>query len=202
MPRINLLPWREAERKRKRQEFGVGALAALILAGVIGLAFSWQMQSAIDGQNRRNELLRTEIQSLDKQIEEINGLDQQKQRLLARMEVIQQLQRSRPEAVHLVDQLVRTLPEGVYLTAVKQTDRKVQLKGIAQSSTRVSAYMRNIENSEWLDDPSLEIVESKDSKDSADNGFQFILYATQAAPGTPADGEEKATKVAARGPAQ
>lgn len=196
MPRINLLPWREAERKRKRQEFGAGALAAVVVGGIIGLAFSWQMQSAIDGQNDRNALLKTEIQKLDKQIEEINGLDQQKQRLLARMEVIQQLQRSRPEAVHLMDQLVRTLPEGVYLTAVKQTDRKVQLKGVAQSSTRVSAYMRNIENSEWLDDPSLEVVETKDNKD---NGAEFVLYANQKSPGTPQDGEEP-TKVAARGP--
>lgn len=196
MPRINLLPWREAERKRKRQEFGVGALAAAIVAGVVGLAFSWQMQSAIDDQNERNALLKAEIQKLDKQIEEINGLDQQKQRLVARMEVIQQLQRSRPEAVHLIDQLVRTLPEGVYLTSVKQTDRKVQLKGVAQSSTRVSAYMRNLESSEWLDNPSLEVVQSKGN---ADNGSEFVLYATQATPGTPADADQS-TKVAARGP--
>jgi type IV pilus assembly protein PilN len=198
MPRINLLPWREAERKRKRQEFGVGALAALILAGVVGLAFSWQMQASIDQQNERNQLLKAEIQRLDKQIEEILGLEEQKQRLLARMEVIQQLQRSRPEAVHLVDQLVRTLPDGVYLTGVKQTDRRVQLKGIAQSSTRVSAYMRNIENSEWLADPSLEIVETKGNTDT---GAEFTLYATQAAPGAPAEGEESA-KVAAQRPAR
>ncbi len=195
MPRINLLPWREAERKRKRQEFGVGALAAVVVAGVVGLAFSWQMQSAIDDQNERNALLKAEIQKLDKQIEEINGLDQQKQRLVARMEVIQQLQRSRPEAVHLIDQLVRTLPEGVYLTSVKQTDRKVQLKGVAQSSTRVSAYMRNIESSEWLEDPSLEIVESKGSNDT---GAEFVLYASQAMPGVP-EASPEAAKVAARG---
>lgn len=198
MPRINLLPWREAERKRKRQEFGIGALAAVILGGVVGLAFSWQMQSAVDEQTDRNQFLKTEIQNLDKQIEEINGLDQQKQRLVARMEVIQQLQRSRPEAVHLMDQLVRTLPEGVYLTSVKQNDRRVQLKGVAQSSTRVSAYMRNIEGSEWLDDPSLEIVESKGNND---NGSEFVLYATQVAPGAPADAEQT-PKVAARGPAR
>jgi type IV pilus assembly protein PilN len=168
----------------------------VIVAGVVGLAFSWQMQSAIDDQNERNALLKAEIQKLDKQFEEINGLDQQKQRLVARMEVIQQLQRSRPEAVHLVDQLVRTLPEGVYLTSVKQTDRKVQLKGVAQSSTRVSAYMRNIESSEWLEDPSLEIVESKGSNDT---GAEFVLYASQAMPGVPADSPE-AAKIAARGP--
>ena len=136
MPRINLIPWREAERKRKRQEFGVGAVAALALAGVISFAVNLQMQGAVSDQNERNQYLRDEIARLDKQIAEIQQLDQQKQRLLARMQVIEQLERSRPEVVHLFDQLVRTLPDGVYLTAVKQNDRKVQLKGIAQSSTR------------------------------------------------------------------
>ena len=199
MPRINLLPWREAERKRKRQEFGVGALAAVIVAAVIGFAFSWQMQSSIDHQNERNQLLKTEIQKLDKQIEEINGLDQQKQRLVARMEVIQQLQHSRPEAVHLMDELARTLPDGVYLTSIKQTDRRVQLKGVAQSSTRVSAYMRNIENSQWMNDPSLEVVESKGN---TDNGSQFTLYATQPPTGATAANTTGSTKVAARGPAR
>jgi len=196
MPRINLLPWREAERKRRRQEFGIGVLAALVLAGVIGLIFSWQMQSAIDAQNERNQRLKSEIQKLDKQIEEINGLDQQKQRLVARMEVIQQLQRSRPEAVHLMDQLVRTLPDGVYLTSVKQTNRRIQLKGVAQSSTRVSAYMRNIENSQWLEDPALEIVETKGN---SDRGAEFVLYATQTTTGAPTN-DDATAQVAARGP--
>jgi type IV pilus assembly protein PilN len=198
MPRINLLPWREAERKRRRQEFGIGVLAAIILAVVIGLMFSWQMQAAIDAQDERNQRLKTEIQKLDKQIEEINSLDQQKQQLVARMEVIQQLQHSRPEAVHLMDQLVRTLPEGVYLTSVKQTGRRIQLKGIAQSSTRVSAYMRNIESSEWLQDPVLEIVQTRDNSGT---GAEFVLYATQTSANAPADADEM-IQVAARGSAR
>jgi type IV pilus assembly protein PilN len=176
MPRINLIPWREAERKRKRQEFGVGAVAALALAGVISFAVNLQMQGAVSDQNERNQYLKDEIAKLDKQIAEIQQLDQQKQRLLARMQVIEQLERSRPEVVHLFDQLVRTLPDGVYLTAVKQNDRKVQLKGIAQSSTRVSSYMRNIDASEWLTDPSLDILENKGSSDS---GSEFTLNALQ-----------------------
>jgi len=176
MPRINLIPWREAERKRKRQEFGVGAVAALVLAGVLAFAVNLQMQGAISYQNERNQYLKGEIAKLDKQIAEIQALDQQKQRLLARMQVIEQLERSRPEVVHLFDQLVRTLPDGVYLTAVKQNERKVQLKGIAQSSTRVSSYMRNIDASEWLTDPSLDILENKGSSDS---GSEFTLNALQ-----------------------
>jgi type IV pilus assembly protein PilN len=176
MPRINLIPWREAERKRKRQEFGVGAVAALMLAGLLSFAVNLQMQGAISYQNERNQFLKDEIAKLDKQIAEIQQLDQQKQRLLARMQVIEQLERSRPEVVHLFDQLVRTLPDGVYLTAVKQNERKVQLKGIAQSSTRVSSYMRNIDASEWLADPSLDILENKGNSDS---GSEFTLNAQQ-----------------------
>jgi len=175
-PINNPTPGRVAERKRKRQEFGVGAVAALILAGVLSFAVNLQMQGAVSDQNERNQFLKDEIAKLDKQIAEIQQLDQQKQRLLARMQVIEQLERSRPEVVHLFDQLVRTLPDGVYLTAVKQNERKVQLKGIAQSSTRVSSYMRNIDASEWLADPSLDILENKGNSDS---GSEFTLNAQQ-----------------------
>ncbi|HEU4655099.1 MAG TPA: PilN domain-containing protein [Steroidobacteraceae bacterium] len=179
MPRINLLPWREAERKRKRQEFGVGAVGALILAGVLALAVNWQMSAAIDAQNDRNQYLKNQIAELDKQITEILALEEQKERLKARIQVIEQLERSRPEIVHVMDQLVRTIPDGVYLTSVKQTDRKLQLKGVAQSSTRVAAYMRNIDSSEWLADPSLDILETKGSTDA---GSEFTLNAVQENP--------------------
>lgn len=195
MPRINLLPWCDAERKRKRQEFAVGVVGALVAAGAIALIVNWQMQAAIDRQNDRNRYLKDEIAQLDKQIAEIIDLEQQKQSLLARMQVIEQLQRSRPEVVHLFDQLVRTLPEGVHLTGVKQTGRRVQLRGVAQSSTRVSSYMRNLDASEWLADPALEILETKGSGDA---GSQFTLYATQTNPLVPAEDAEGAA-LAARG---
>ena len=179
MPRINLLPWREAERKRKRQEFGVGALAALMLAAGVYLVVNLQMQSAIDEQMSRNQYLNDQIKELDKQIAEILDLEQQKARLQARIQVIEQLELSRPEIVHVFDQLVRTTPDGIYLTSVKQTDRKIELKGIAQSSTRVASYMRNIDSSEWLTDPALQILETKDATDA---GSQFTLTATQENP--------------------
>src|SRR4051794_24190416 len=101
MPRINLVPWREAERKKRRQEFTVGAVVALMAAAVIAGMIHWQMRSAIDDQNERNQLLTREIASLDKQIAEILDLEQQKNRLLGRMQVIEQLERSRAEVVHL-----------------------------------------------------------------------------------------------------
>jgi len=179
MPRINLIPWREAERKQRRQEFAVGAVGALLVAGLITFMVNWQMQSAIDGQNERNQYLKDETAKLDKQIAEILDLEQKKQRLVSRMQVIDQLERSRAEIVHLFDQLVRTLPDGVYLTSIKQTDRRIQLKGVAQSSTRVSNYMRNIDASDWMTEPSLDILETKGSGDA---GSEFTLNALQKNP--------------------
>jgi type IV pilus assembly protein PilN len=166
MPRINLVPWREAERKQRRQEFGVGAVGALVLAGAIAFVVNLQMSSAIEHQNERNQYLKAEIGKLDQQIAEIVGLEQEKQRLLARMQVIEELERSRAEVVHLFDQLVKTLPDGVYLTSVKQNERKIQFQGVTQSSTRVSNYMRNIDASEWFTDPSLSILETRGSGDA------------------------------------
>jgi type IV pilus assembly protein PilN len=177
MPRINLLPWRDVERKRKRQEFGMAAGVAVLLAILTGFVLRWQYGSIIDNQNERNEYLKGEIVQVDKQIVEILDLEQRKQNLQARIQVIEQLQRSRPEVVHLFDQMVRLLPDGVYLTSIKQTDRRIQIRGVAESSTRVSAFMRNIDGSEWLKDPSLEIVETKGTGDA---GASFTLYANQA----------------------
>jgi type IV pilus assembly protein PilN len=189
MPRINLVPWREAERKRKRQEFGVAFVAALLFAGVIAFVVSWQMQSAVDEQTARNQYLKDEIATLDKQIAEILDLEKRKEALRARIQVIEQLERSRPEIVHVFDQLVRTLPDGIYLTSVKQTERKLQIKGLAQSSTRVASYMRNIDSSEWLSDPSLDILETKGA---GDTGSEFTLNATQKNPQIPATEDEQA----------
>ena len=137
------------------------------------------MQSAIDEQMERNQYLNDQIAELDKQIAEILDLEAQKTRLQARITVIEQLELSRPEIVHVFDQLVRTTPDGIYLTAVKQTDRKIELKGVAQSSTRVASYMRNIDSSEWLTDPALEILETKGATDA---GSQFTLNAQQENP--------------------
>jgi type IV pilus assembly protein PilN len=176
MPRINLLPWREEQRKERKLAFmvalGAGTGAALIATFGTYLLLG----SMIDGQVTRNEMLRTEIKTLDKQIEEINNLENAKQKFIARMEIIEKLQRSRPEIVHLFDEIVRTVPEGVYLTAVKQTDKKLKFEGIAQSSTRVSAFMRNVDSSEWLKNPDLEVIETKTGQVG---GMGFTMYADQ-----------------------
>ena len=140
--------------------------------------------SMIDQQQHRNEVLRADIKTLDKQNEEINNLETAKQKFIARMEIIEKLQRSRPEIVHVFDEIVRTLPEGVYLTSIKQTDKKLKFDGIAQSSTRVSSFMRNIDGSQWLRNPELEVVQT--SKGSGP-GSSFTLSAYQVSTEAPED---------------
>jgi len=196
MPRINLLPWREAQRKRQRQEFFLGIAAALGSAALVTLLGRWEMSAAIANQTERNAVIEAQIAELDKQIAEINGLENQKRRLIARMEIIETLQRSRPEIVHVFDEIVRVLPEGVYLTMINQTGPKIEMRGVAQSSTRVSAFMRNIDNSQWLADPALRIVETKGT--DATRGAEFTLFANQRSQ-VPVEGEGAATeKVAAK----
>jgi type IV pilus assembly protein PilN len=177
MPAINLLPWREAERKKRQREFGV-AMGGAVIAGIAVIMLSMLAYSQmISSQESRNERLTTEITELEKSIQEIDGLERQKERLLARMEIIEQLQKSRPEIVHLFDELVRQLPEGVYLTGMKQTGSRVEIRGIAQSSTRVSVLMRQIDASEWLSDPEVERVETKQAGSSRQS--EFVVYLKQ-----------------------
>lgn len=185
MPRINLLPWREEERKKRQRDFGVAAAGAVVaaIAVVIGTIFVYSQM--IDNQNDRNQRLTNEIAELQKSITEIDGLERQKERLLARMEIIEQLQKSRPEIVHLFDELARQLPDGVYLTGVKQTGPRVAVSGVAQSSTRVSALMRQIDASDWLGDP--EVVRVETTQAGASRQAEFLVNLKQQR----ADGDEE-----------
>lgn len=193
MPRINLLPWREQQRNERKMAFTVGLAAAAAGALVVAGAGYLFIRSMIDSQQQRNQLLRSEIQVLDKKIEEINSLENRKQQFIARMQIIEKLQRSRPEIVHVFDTLVTTLPDGTYLTAITQSGARFKIQGVAQSSTRVSSFMRNIDSSQWLKNPELEVVESK--KDNP-LGSDFTLYADQVT--TLADDSQQATPKVAR----
>jgi type IV pilus assembly protein PilN len=187
MPRINLLPWREELREQRRNQFyaamagAVGAAAAAVFLGVL------VMNSVISHQLSRNQVLKEEMSLLDRKIEEIKDLESKKDRLVARMQIIEQLQQSRPEVVHLFEELVRTLPDGVYLTEVKQSGTSLSIEGAAESNTRVSAFMRNIDKSGWLTGPDLEIVEViKGDRAPGALGSRFSIRASQivvAAPG-------------------
>ena len=155
MPRINLLPWREELRKQRQQEFAIMAVVAMALMGVVVFGVHLYIQQLTDFQQERNDFLTSETAKLDKKIAEIKDLDREKERLLARMNIIQQLQSSRPEIVHIVDALVETLPEGVYYKKITQKENILSMEGDAQSNARVSSLMRNLESSIWFENPNL-----------------------------------------------
>ena len=150
---------------------------AIVTAIAVIMLTMFAYSQMISGQNARNDRLTAEIVELEKSIEEIDGLERQKERLLARMEIIEQLQKSRPEVVHLFDEIARELPDGVYLTGLKQTGSRVEVRGVAQSSTRVSALMRQIDSSEWLGNPEVERVETTQSGSSRQS--EFVVYLRQ-----------------------
>lgn len=163
MAKINLLPWREELRKQRQQNFLLAILGSAGFALVIMLLVHSHIEELIEQQNRRNQYLETEIAALDKKIKEIEDLEDQKHKFIAKMEVIQELQGSRPEIVHLFEEVATTTPDGVYLTEMNQAGPTLTFDGAAQSNARVSAYMRNLEASPWLADPVLTIIETKGS---------------------------------------
>ncbi len=179
MTRINLLPWREALRKKQQREFGIMLGGGVVCALLLMLGTHLWIADSIENQNQRNHLLKREIASLDRKIAEIADLEKTKSRLLARMDVIQQLQSSRPQIVHLFDELVTTLPDGLFLTKVQQSGSALSMEGRAQSNARVSAYMRNIDASDWLTKPRLKLIEHKDKTGTGLS--HFSLGATQVA---------------------
>lgn len=181
MARINLLNWREEKRKQIEQQFyTMLAGAAIIGAGVV-FAVQLQLGAMIDYQSSRNNYLKTEIKKVEKAIAEIRVLEKKKADLLARMNVIQELQGNRSDSVHMLDELVKVLPEGVHLTKFSQKKKSLTFNGVAQSNARVSAYMRNIERAEWLKSPNLKVIQSK-KKGGSDGYSQFTLTSKQASP--------------------
>ncbi len=158
----------------------------MLLTGLIMLLIRLEISQRTDYQTRRNQFLTGQIAQLDRKIEEIQELDKKKKNLIARMEVIQKLQVSRPEVVHLFDELAKTTPEGVQLTEFQQTDRTIAITGVAQSNARVSVYLRNLDLSPWFQEPALQIIESKpEGKErKARQLSRFALQVKQADPTT------------------
>ncbi len=155
MIRINLLPHRAEKRRAKQLQFVALSVISLVLGALIVGFVHVAISTQIAYQERRNAYLTQEIAVLDKQIEEIKKLREQTQSLLARKNVVENLQATRSDVVHLLDQLLRILPDGVYLKTIKQSGYRVSLIGYAQSNARVSTLMRSIEDSPWLDSPTL-----------------------------------------------
>ncbi|MEN8177915.1 MAG: PilN domain-containing protein [Pseudomonadota bacterium] len=173
MARINLLPWREAERKRRQQEFGMMVLSGVVITIFLLVGAHMQIESQINAQAQRNAFLQREIDIVEQQIAEIRDLGKTKASLLARMNIIQELQSSRPQIVHLFDEVVSTLPDGVFLDLITQSGAKVEMGGQAQSNARVSSFMRNIDDSVWLGNPRLDFIESKEATGTGLSHFKL-----------------------------
>lgn len=184
--RINLLPWREERRKRQNIEFGVLAGAAAVLAVLAALGVSMFFQSKVDYQNARNQYLESEISVLDTKLKKIKELEKTKKDLLARMRVIEERQSSRSEIVHLFEEVLLALPDGVWIKGLQQTGSKVNITGYAESNARVSAFMRNLDESEWIKLPDLISINSADDESAK---AEFRLDFEQESPN-----DEKDTK--------
>lgn len=198
MAKINLLPWREERRKQRQQEFyvllGMTAGAAVLVV----MAALWFIGTQIDAQNDRNITLEREITALDAQIKEIEELDRQRDRLIARKEIIEQLQATRSQMVHLFDEMVRTLPDGVQLAGIKQAGTTLTLDGAAQSNARVSAYMRNLDSSPWLRNSEIVKIEAKNADKAVP--YVFALRVDLESPKEPGEGEETSAEATTTAP--
>jgi len=144
---------------------GVGAAVALLGLGYVTIT------SAVEHQQNRNQYLSAQIKDLDKQIKEIEELEKVKANLVSRMNVIQQLQESRSATVHFFDEIVNTLPDGIYLNSIKQSGQNVTIEGVAESSGRISAYLKNLDSSPWFKDPKLVVIKTGEKNRQRNSDF-------------------------------
>lgn len=157
--RLNLLPWREMRRREQDRQLLTIAIGAWVLMIVIVFYAHIHVSALIETQTKRNQFLKQEIAKVEQEIKEVAELKKRRQDLIARMNVIQQLQADRTRVVRVFDELVRRVPDGVQLLTIKQTGgSSMALTGVAQSNARVSALMRNFAASEWFSDPELEVI--------------------------------------------
>ena len=176
MAKINLLPWREELRQQKKKEFlSLLGLAALVTVIVLGLVHLY-IGGLKDRQTQRNKMLQDEIAVLDTKIVEVKAIGEKKAKLLSKIDLVQRLQESRPEIVHLFDEIPRTTPDGVFLSKFTQTGAELNFEGKTQSNARVSAFMRGIEASSWLHGPKLDVIKSPD-KTNVEQNSDFTMRA-------------------------
>ena len=175
MAKINLRPWREELRAEKQKQFVVMILGAAIVAA--GLAFLWKsaLDSRIAYQQSRNADIETATKQLDQQIKEIENLKRQRDELLARMQVIQDLQGTRPVIVRVFDELVRTLPDGLFYTDLKRTGERIEIVGMAESNSRISNLMRQFDDSDWFTNPNLTNVAAADARRAGYSQFNLSV---------------------------
>jgi len=179
MAQMNLLPWREEKRKAQSKMFGIQMASGVVMTIVGCLAFNTYITGNSDHQKSRNSYLQSEIRSLESELSEIAELETTKSKLLSRMEIIQQLQTQRPQIVHLFHEIATAIPSGIQLSDMSQNGEQLTLKGRTQSNARVSEFMRLLDASPWMSDPSVKNITAE--KDA--NGSTFELVLKHTAPG-------------------
>jgi type IV pilus assembly protein PilN len=182
MIKINLLPWREELRKQKQQEFVSTLSIAIVFVVCIFGGIHFYLENQQDYQMQRNKILQDEIVLLDQKIVDIKNIEEQKTRLINKITVIHNLQRSRPEIVHLFSEIPRTTPDGLFMTKLTRTGRDLVFEGKAQSNALVSAFMSAIQYSPWLQTPSLDVITQDklaSDKTSGEKMNDFILRTKQ-----------------------
>lgn len=178
MAKINLLPWREELRAQKKKDFISAIGVAVVLTAIIFGGVHMYIEGLKSYQEQRNKVIQDEIAVLDKKIEQIKSIEEQKSKLLTKIDLIQKLQESRPEIVHLFDELPRVTPDGVVLSTFKQAGTDLTFQGKSQSNARVSAFMRAIDASSWLKAPKLDVIQSA-AKANPEHLSDFTLHAKQ-----------------------
>lgn len=175
MANINLLPWREAQRRERNRETLMMCIGIWVVAGILVFLGKAIMDSRISAQEERNALIQRKIDDLSVIIKEIEDIKEKRDELLARMEVIQNLQKNRSRIVHVFDDLAIKLPKGVYYDTVVKNDQKIQINGKAQSNGRVSALMRSLDASDWFDNANLKVVDVVDSNGALVSKFDVDI---------------------------
>lgn len=191
MAKINLLPWRQVYREEKKREF-LGVVFGVALVAVFG-AYIWvsSVQSAIENQNARNQLLNQEISKLDAQVKEISEIKKVRDDLLARIKVITDLEGTRPVIVRYFDELARAIPDGVWVSSVDRKGNLVTIEGVAESYNRVASFMRNLESSDWYASPNLSSVQA--APEEGEDASTFKMTVETSAPVDPAVEAAKTT---------
>lgn len=197
MAKINLLPWREAYRGEKKKEFITLVGMVLVFAAVVAFGWDRVVNSQIESQFSRNQMLQSEITKLNKQVAEIDELTKRRQNLLDRIKVIQEVQGNRPEIVKIYDEFVRAVPDGVYFTEMVRRGEAISLVGFAKSNSRVSVLMRRLDASYKFAEPNLTKVQANSML--GESGSQFEMKVKIVQPSSDLDAENK--KIAAKGEA-
>lgn len=187
MAKINLLPWREAYRKEKKEQFLAVIGGVIVLSGLIAYLWIASVQSSIENQQARNHLLETEIANLDKQVKEIADLKKVRDDLLTRIKIIQDLQGTRPLIVRYFDDFARSIPDGVFVTMVARKDGVVSIEGIAESYNRVATFMRNLDDSDWFAGTNLTSVLAVPSEGEQAQSFKMTVNTSVPTESSPAD---------------